>query len=997
MKKLLPLFLLLPSLLAFSQDIKITKNKKKCATYEVLESFRKQNPAAETDQRFESWLSQRKRLRTTQEFATVTLPVVFHIVYNDASENVSQAAIQQQILQLNKDFSNQGGSTYGVASTTNIQFALAKTDPDGAVLEQPGIDRILYSTKGFTAPPYSVGMGGSANYLNNTIKPATIWDPEKYLNIWVLPLEGGVLGVATFPTSSGLPGLSLGENASNAGVAVTPETIGSLFAPSGCGNYGKGRTLTHELGHFFGLRHIWGDASCGTDYCDDTPTHEDENNGVPTHPKANVCGTADEMFENFMDYSDDVVTNTFTANQVARMQTVLTASPRRSALKTSPVVTVSFSASNRLAFTDCSGVLQVTETGSEGTTTRYRDYTFVLNVEDKATGPATVTINPTGTATNGFHYQVLTPQLQFATGDQYKTVTVRVFDNALAESARTIELGYAISGTGVAIGTNAQKMTITLLDDDNTTVAQGRFTVFSQNWEGSLSGWNTFSSETSFPNKFIISSNGDAGGSGRVAHITSNTSTALNEYDKDVAGYSFIRSPLINASGLYNMALSFKYKVWGENYEDDDAYDYGALTFATETQPTNFFFVNSPSAGPYAGTTGIVSGTAMVNLSNTSFANRKFHLAWLWENDNSEGNNPGLNIDDIVLTATGTQVETTVSSSYRFPVLPGSGANFFRSTNNRAIVQLTNSSESLAGVMAAVTEAGNGQVAVTTSKGSFQRTQKVFSIAPSAATTASYRITLYFTQAELAAWGGNKLGLKVLKVKEGTALNTLLNSSNAVLVTPVSATEDAQTGVIAYIADFTDGFSQYVLVSQNFALPVNLVTFEAKPLKKEIELTWKTASESANKGFEIERSTNGIDYRSIGWADGAGTTSNAVSYRFTDRQVQANVLYHYRLRQVDLDNNARYSETRQVMIMANGITVSVSPNPVKGNMKLFVSGTTGPVDITMVDSKGQTVTRWRAVNAAAGYEVNVARLSKGTYTVVAHLPGGPQSVQVVLQ
>ncbi|RYZ58322.1 MAG: T9SS type A sorting domain-containing protein, partial [Chitinophagaceae bacterium] len=886
---------------------------------------------------------------------------------------------------------------YGVAANTNIRFALAKTDPDGAVLAQPGIDRIQYSTKGFTVPPYSVGMGGTPNYLNNTIKPATIWDPEKYINIWVLPLDGGVLGIATFPTSSGLDGLSLGENASNAGVAVTPETIGSLFAPNGCGNYGKGRTLTHELGHFFGLRHIWGDASCGTDYCEDTPTHQDENSGVPTHPKANACGTADEMFENFMDYSDDVVTNTFTANQVARMQTVLTASPRRSALKTSPVATVPLAASNRLAFSDCSGLLQVTETGLEGTTSRYRDYTFVLNVEDKATGPATVTINPAGTATNGFHYQVLTPQLVFADGDQYKNVTVRVFDNALAEGARTIELGYSISGTGVASSTNAQKMTITLLDDDNTTVAQGRFTVLSQNWEVSATGWDPLRSAAEFPNRFTVSSNGDAGGSGNAAHITNNTTTRVNQYDKDVKGFSLLRSPLINASGLYNMTLSFKYKVWGENYEDDDAYDFGALAYATESQPTSFFLVNSPAAGPYAGTTGIVSGTATVNLSNTSFANRRFHLGWYWENDDSEGNDPGLNIDDIVLTATGTPVETTVSTSYRFPVLPGSGANFFRSTNNRAIAQLTNSSASLAGVMASVTEAGNGQVAVTTSKGSFQRTQKVFRITPSAATTAAYRVTLYFTQAELAAWGNNKLALKMLKVKDGTPLNTVLNSTNAVLVTPVSATEDAQTGVIAYTADFTDGFSQYVLVSQNFVLPVNLVSFEAKPVKKEIELTWKTASESANKGFDIERSTNGIDYRSIGWADGAGTTGNAVSYRFTDRQVQPNVLYHYRLRQVDLDNNARYSEIRQAMVAATGITVSVSPNPVNNNMKLFVTGSTGPVDISMVNSKGQTVARWRAVNAAGGYEVNVAQLSKGTYTVVAHLPGGPQSIQVVLQ
>lgn len=1001
MRKFIPFLLLLVPFIGSSQVKLLKKNAKRCATFEVLQNFKRANPGAETDAQFEAWLSQKQSAATMRTQATVTLPVVFHIVHSGEAEgsgtNISQATIRQQILQLNKDYANLSNSPYAVAANAEIQFALAQQDPNGIALTQPGIDRIAYTSKGWTAPPYTVGVSSSSNYLNNTIKPQSIWDPSRYVNIWVLEMEAGILGIATFPTGSGLSGLGSGETNSNAGVAVGPETVGSIFMPSSCGSYTKGKTLTHEMGHFFGLRHIWGDGTCATDYCGDTPTHETDNGGVPSHPKPNNCGTPDEMFENYMDYTDDVILNTFTANQVTRMQTVLTNSPRRNTLATSTVGLVPVSATNRIAFYDCTGAITVSEIGLLGTTPRYRDYSFTLNVEDKATGNATVTIATGGTAVNGFNYQVLTPTLNFVAGDNFKPVNLRVFDNALVEGARTVVLTFSIAGTGVAAGPSAQSMTVTITDDDSYTVTNTPVNLLSQNWETSTTGWGSLTS-TGMPNRFIISNGGDAGGTGNAAYISNSPSVPYaNIYTTTVSGLAVLRSPLINATGLSNLQLSFKYKVWGEIF-GTTAFDYGLMTYSTPAAPTTFSQVPATGSGPYAGTSGIVSGTPAISLPNEVFANRSFYLGWYWENDDADGNSPGLNVDDIVLTGTGTTVETTVSSSYGYNVQSGSGINNFRSTNGRAVVRLTNLSENVSGVVASVTAAGTGQETITTSGGTFHRTQKVFGLTPSLAnTTATYRLTLYFTSAELAVWGSNKLALKVLKVRDGTSLTGPINGGNSAIVVPVSATEDVATGVIAYTADFTGGFSQFMLVSPAFTLPVSLLTFEAQAEKSSIVLRWKTASERNNKGFFIERSTNGAGFNTIGWVAGNGTTSSASVYNYTDNFVQPNTVYYYRLKQVDADNRFSLSQTRQAKISANGITITISPNPAKDRLQVFVAGSVQPADITLINTKGQVVARWAKANLSSPYTINVSRFAKGSYTLILHLAEGAQLKQILLQ
>jgi len=250
----------------------------------------------------------------------ITIPVVVHVVYNTTSQNVSDAQIQSQLTVLNQDFRKLNADVTNTPSTftslvadCEINFCLATRDPNGN--PTTGIIRKQTSVTSFAADDKVkyTSQGGS-----------NAWPANQYLNIWVCNLSGGLLGYAQFP----------GGPAATDGVVINYTafgTMGTAQAP-----FNKGRTATHEVGHWLNLRHIWGDATCGDDQVNDTPVHQTSNSGCPSHPKANSCGTSAEMFMNYMDYTDDACMYMFTAGQKARMRALFVSGGARASLATSP-------------------------------------------------------------------------------------------------------------------------------------------------------------------------------------------------------------------------------------------------------------------------------------------------------------------------------------------------------------------------------------------------------------------------------------------------------------------------------------------------------------------------------------------------------------------------------------------------------------------------------------------------------------------------------------
>lgn len=332
------------NLKSFNQEALQRTGKIRCYSVEYNEQLRQNNP--NFDRNFEAWIAKaiakRRRDIANGNASARTIggvyyiPVVVHVIHNGEAigtgSNISDAQVQDQIDVLNEDFRKKvgtpGWNTHPDGADTRIEFVLAKRTPTGAATN--GINRVNRNTMGWTAPPYTT------NYIDNTIKPATIWDPSEYMNMWTVSISGGILGYAQFPESP-LQGMGCGAQTANTDGLV----MGYQYFGRGLGGaYGDGRTATHEIGHGLGLRHIWGDGGCAVDdFCADTPTAGAANFGCPN---VNSCTDTPvdfpDMKENYMDYTDDLCMNIFTNDQATRMRTVLENSPRRRGLLTSPAL-----------------------------------------------------------------------------------------------------------------------------------------------------------------------------------------------------------------------------------------------------------------------------------------------------------------------------------------------------------------------------------------------------------------------------------------------------------------------------------------------------------------------------------------------------------------------------------------------------------------------------------------------------------------------------------
>ncbi len=339
----LPLFLLLNVTVTWGQQAtqSIAEAEITTTTQEMDEHFRCGFSGGDHEEHhhFESWIKRKKEELSegnrTDEI--LTIPVIFHIIHfgeavgtgTNLSSDFIEAQLEQANNDLRKTLGTSGHNADSRGADTRIELRPATYDSDYNILDEPGINRIHSGDYGFSTTTTSY----SKSFINNTIKPATQWNPNDYLNIWVCKLSG-ILGFGQFPDISGttLEGVNLNGTASTDGLAIEYRAIGSTERPNpnatgAYSPYGLGRTLTHELGHFLGLRHIWGDGDCSVDdYCNDTPVSDGANYGCPTTHQS--CGTLD-MVRNYMDYTYDNCMNIFTHDQKARMRTVLYNSSRR--------------------------------------------------------------------------------------------------------------------------------------------------------------------------------------------------------------------------------------------------------------------------------------------------------------------------------------------------------------------------------------------------------------------------------------------------------------------------------------------------------------------------------------------------------------------------------------------------------------------------------------------------------------------------------------------
>ncbi|WP_394758250.1 zinc metalloprotease [Flavobacterium sp.] len=270
-----------------------------CASQEVLERQLKENPnlaskMAEIERFTENAMTTGRLVN-----GKIEIPVVVNVLYRTTAENISITLIQSQIDVLNKDFNalnsdyNQVPALFsGVKANVGISFVLDQVIRKSTTKSSWGTRDAMKKTK----------QGG----LNPT-------SPTTKLNIWSCTIGGGILGYAQFP----------GGSSATDGVVIDANYFGVTSSSSSSYPYNLGRTASHEVGHWMNLRHIWGDATCGSDLVSDTPVHNAANFGVPTYPHYSTCsGTPVEMTMNYMDYTDDRGMYMFSLGQKSRMDAI---------------------------------------------------------------------------------------------------------------------------------------------------------------------------------------------------------------------------------------------------------------------------------------------------------------------------------------------------------------------------------------------------------------------------------------------------------------------------------------------------------------------------------------------------------------------------------------------------------------------------------------------------------------------------------------------------
>ena len=281
--------------------------RRSCGTMGAHMLLLERYPAFRTrQQRLETETTRRRALGIMPSAVKpAKIKVVVNVVYNDASQNISDAQINSQIKVLNFDFRAKNSDKKktpavwsGLVADSQVEFELYKVTRTQTTQSSFGADDNVKKASTGGVPP-----------LN----------PSRYLNLWVCALGGGLLGYAQFP----------GGPKSTDGVVINYRSFGTTGTAQS--PFNKGRTATHEIGHYFNLRHIWGDTEdcSGSDLVADTPNAAGPNFQKPTFPKVSCNnGPNGDMFMNYMDYVDDAAMFMFTPQQVARMRTALDG-PRR--------------------------------------------------------------------------------------------------------------------------------------------------------------------------------------------------------------------------------------------------------------------------------------------------------------------------------------------------------------------------------------------------------------------------------------------------------------------------------------------------------------------------------------------------------------------------------------------------------------------------------------------------------------------------------------------
>lgn len=925
--------------------------QRSCAAHDIHEQRMNNDPAyAKRQQEQETKIQQYLRNRTADSRSqacanTITVPIAVHY-QNATNPDVSclRALAIDQIRILNEDFQ---GTNADLSIWTNNTSANYSGINSGEFCVE-----FVLATRNHPAG-FGISDGDPAVTINATSgNSSAAW--ANYFNIFVRNI--GALG---FVEDIGGQGLGDGMTIDNNAFGSAPNCNG--FTPSS--PYNLGRTLTHELGHYLNLRHIWGDGGCGVDdLVNDTPVSDGSNSGCPGVNTIS-CGSRD-LYMNYMDYTNDACMYMFTAGQAARMEAHFMTSLNNvidNADNTiGPAVPrVQFAAS---AFTLSEGTSNCNDEG-------FRVVPIEIEISDPPSATTTVSIFASGSAISGLDYQLSTTSVTFPAGaSESQFIDLIIFEDGEVETAETLNLSFALNANGgdAVTGTNSSQA-IVIANDDFAPVANANIVLLEQDFNAGIGEWT-------------IIDGGTLGETWKLATSTSGLDgTTFIISDSDAPGNGsttdeMLISPVFNGNLVSNLTLSLDqyirtYNLGGNEVFEIDIYNGSSwvnIYRRTESQGDLGAFGNP--------------NRLTLNISNHASSNNqiRFHYVaafdWYWVLDNIRVT--GATTDDV-------QMQENTSAGFAEQYFgPQSTIHFYDQATGLIMLSLTNNSDHDFGCTKVEVERGAGaNPGAFLGASNFARflTDKMFKVTPeNNSPNDSYSVALYYDAAEISGWeaesGEPRDNLVIVKAEESLLTATLLERAESTLRSSFGTN-------FSFSADFTTGFSSFALGGVSSALPVEFGRISAEAAERSIFLNWITLSEYNSDGFEIRRSTsNQRGFEVIGWVNGQATTQQPTSYLFEDVTAVPGQVYYYQLRQLDFDRSESFSAIVSAEISGKGTRVNVFPNPAVNHTVIEIASQSAG-KYTLLHADGRVVA---SQSFLAGYlreTIDLSRQPTGVYYV----------------
>lgn len=572
---------------------------------------------------------------------------------------------------------------------------------------------------------------------------------------------------------------------------------------------------------------------------------------------------------------------------------------------------------------------------------RYNDYNVSVQLSVAQTDTSIIHFTSTAATTmEADKFNLSQDTVIFPAGQTgFRTVKLRVFDDAMVDGDRTI----AIRINGVSLDTT---ITFNILEDDKTPSIGGTKTLLSEDFEGFAQGrfdsvttatnaWKQIYKITPTPVYWSVRKPAAVAvglqytSNRAIVELPLATGNAL--YDQNVAAQLILRTPLIDATGLNTLKVKFTYQAGGE--PACSTCDYGQLTYSTDGISFNSF---SPAVILY-----IVPQDSILNYALPAILEGKqFYLGFQWNNDTNAGSSASLTLDNVSVTAKGKNIETVIGATVSEKVNQEIGKpSFFYSVGTGNIISsISNSAAFNYGcITAAVEDSGRNTMkffAATPSTSPIVG-HKIIRMTPATNNpSGAYNITLYFTEAEIAGIessnGANTNRSNFYIYKTSAIPYTGATAANTI---GIKATYTAITGFGgSFSADFTTGFSAFALggPAALIVLPVSCLDFTAAQNNNVVNLQWTVALETANAdSYQVERSSNGVNFDVLSKIP--VSLANKGLYSFQDNNIGGLGDVYYRVKQIDKDGKFTYICKIVPLKLLNAKSFSIGnvhPNPV---------------------------------------------------------------------